>query len=192
MFCMSLLQTFFIYSRSLFTGRRRHFPVLLIYYPATILAKHEVSVARIPIIQAMKFTIYMQLTLYPNQTTWTCLQGFMLPSPDLINRPLTDSETAVDSRNILGHNYLVESTRYYSMISHRASWSCPFIWAKYIPARGEILPRILYYFYIFLRLHSHEPGWSNWLAQLLLEQVDILHWESHTLKVMSWPTSSLD
>ena len=39
-------------------GRRQHLPVLSIYYPATILAKHEVSVARIPTMQAKKFTIY--------------------------------------------------------------------------------------------------------------------------------------
>jgi hypothetical protein len=57
-------------------GRREHLPVLLIYYinntgkcsllpsqviiyyPATILAKHKVSVARIPTMQAKKFTIY--------------------------------------------------------------------------------------------------------------------------------------
>jgi hypothetical protein len=29
-------------------------------------------------------------------------------------------------------------------------------------------------------MHSHEPAWLNWLAELLLEQVDILHWESRT------------
>jgi hypothetical protein len=33
-----------------------------------------------------------------------------------------------------------------------------------------------------LRLHSHGTAWLNLLAQHLLEQVDILHWESHTNK----------
>jgi hypothetical protein len=48
-------------------GRRQHLPVLLIYYPATILAKHKVSVARIPIMQAKKFTIYTKHSMPTRQ-----------------------------------------------------------------------------------------------------------------------------
>jgi hypothetical protein len=65
----------------------------------------------------------------------------MLPSPDHINRPLADPETTIGtfSAIILQNQPGIVS----SIISHRASWSCPFIWAKYTPAHGKILPRIL-------------------------------------------------
>jgi hypothetical protein len=47
--------------------RRKHLPVFMIYYPATILAKHKVSVARIPIMQAKKFTIYSKHSMPTRQ-----------------------------------------------------------------------------------------------------------------------------
>ena len=69
-------------------GRRQHLPVLSIYYPATILAKHEVSVARMPTMQAKKFTIYSKHSI-PQPGNMN------LPLGSHISRPLTDPETTI-------------------------------------------------------------------------------------------------
>ena len=65
----------------------------------------------------------------------------MLPSPDHINRPLADPKTTIGtfSAIILQNQPGIVG----GIISHRASWSCPYILAKYTPAHGKILPCIL-------------------------------------------------
>ena len=132
---------------------------------ATIVAKCEVSIARILATRKVK-----KFTIYSKHSIPSCLaQSYK----QTLNRPWNYN------KNILGHNLVVWYHTGQAGLAHLYG-------LKMYPP----MPRycLIYCFYIFLRLHSHKPGWSNWLAQLLLQQVNILHWESH----IRWPTSSLD